>query len=294
MSKRLRSKIVQHIASSWPLEAQPRPLEEVLYELAVNIFEAPDATAAIFAESHLEHALTELTEIRTEADNRAVPCRFAFNDRRTDHLQGSSFIQVDDSEDIQKAKERRLNYDSFEAFLKNLTWDQFEACCRGILAELGCSDPKLTSLSNDQGIDFFGRLSLRERLGNQSILPSLDSMLDVWMVGQAKHYQKTQVSTPDLRELVGSVQLARSKTYSDGGAALEGLDLRVCDPVFYLFFTTGTISRDGYKLLDASGMISMNGAQVAAFLADNDIGVLDGSFDEDGALAWLANHTNSD
>lgn len=115
-------------------------------------------------------------------------------------------------------------------------------------------------------------------------------MLDVWMVGQAKHYQKTQVSTPDLRELVGSVQLARAKAFADGGAALQGLDLKVCDPVFYLFFTTGTISRDGYKLLDASGMISMNGAQIAAFLADNDIGVVQGVFDTAAAVVWLQSH----
>ncbi|BCW83955.1 hypothetical protein NicSoilE8_16280 [Arthrobacter sp. NicSoilE8] len=294
MTKRLRTKVVQYIAVSWPLDGKPRPLEEVLYEVAVREFQIPDTAAAEFAEAHLAPSLSELVELLTYAEDRALPCRFSFNDRSPDHIQGSSFVQVDDDAAIQRAKERRLNYDSYEAFLKNLRWEDFEACCRGILERLGCSDPKLTALGNDQGIDFFGRLSLRKRLGNESILPSLDSMLDVWMVGQAKHYQKTQVSTPDLRELVGSVELARAKAFADGGVALHGLDLRVCDPIFYLFFTTGTISRDGYKLLDASGMVSMNGAQVAAFLADNDIGVVDGVFDPAAALHWLRAHSNQD
>ncbi|SMX81870.1 hypothetical protein BSP239C_01428 [Brevibacterium sp. 239c] len=110
------------------------------------------------------------------------------------------------------------------------------------------------------------------------------------MVGQAKHYQKTKVSTPDLRELVGSVQLARAKAFADDGRALQGLDLRACDPVFYLFFTTGTITLDGYKLLKASGVVSMDGAQLAAFLADNDIGITDGDFDESAAKSWINIH----
>lgn len=290
MTKRLRSKVIQHIVDSWPLDAQPRPLAEVLYRLAVDHFHTPEAAAAEFAEAQEALSLTELAGLRAEADNQAVPCRFAFNGKIADHIQGSSFIEPEDTDATRKAKKRRLNYESYEGFLRNLGWDEFEACCRGILAQLGCPSPKLTALSNDQGIDFFGRLSLRDRLGNQSILPSVDSMLDVWMVGQAKHYQKTQVSTPDLRELVGSVQLARAKAFADGGAALQGLDLKVCDPVFYLFFTTGTISRDGYKLLDASGMISMNGAQIAAFLADNDIGVVQGAFDTAAAVVWLQSH----
>jgi hypothetical protein len=288
MSKRLRAKIVQHIIANWPLDAQPRIPEEVLYDLATNVFATPEAIAAEFAESHKGAFLGELADFRADADNRAEPCRFALNDH--DHLQGSCFIQPDDDDATQRAKTNRLNYDSYETFLRNLRWEEFEACCRGILNTLGCSAPKLTELSNDQGIDFFGRLSLRNRLSNESFLPSVDSMLDVWMVGQAKHYQATKVSTPDLRELVGSVELARAKAFADGGVALKDLDMKVCDPVFYLFFTTGAISRDGYKLLEASGMVSMNGAQVAAFLADNEIGVSGGVFNETAARSWLDFH----
>lgn len=290
MTKRLRSKVIQHIVEFWPLDAEPRPLSRVLYELAVDNFHTPDSAAAEFAEAHEAPSLVELAGLRTHADNQAVPCRFAFNGKAVDHIQGSCYIEPEDSDLTRKAKERRLNFESYEQFLRNLRWDEFEACCRGILAQLGCPSPQLTALSNDQGIDFFGRLSLKDRLGNQSVLPSVDSVLDVWMVGQAKHYQKTQVSTPDLRELIGSVQLARAKAFADGGAALRGLELKVCDPVFYLFFTTGTISRDGYKLLEASGMISMNGTQIAAFLADNDIGVVQGVFDLAAAGEWLKIH----
>lgn len=291
MSTTQRRKVVRHIVTELPLDAKPRSIEVLLSEVAIAVLGMSGDFAAEFAELHKDKALLELSQVIAEADERTEFCRVALNSSTPDLVQGSSFVQNNDDDAIRQAKERRLYHDAFTQFLRDLTWSEFEACSRGILHELGCMQPKLTRLSNDQGIDFFGHLPLRGRLGNESTLPSIDSRLNVWMVGQAKHYQKTQVSTPDLRELVGSVELAKAGAFADGGAALKGLEMKVCDPVFYLFFTTGTISRDGRKLLDESGMISMNGSQVATFLADNKVGVVDGTFDEVAARGWIASHS---
>ena len=56
------------------------------------------------------------------------------------------------------------------------------------------------------------------------------------MVGQAKRYIQTKASTPDIRELVGSVIFTQST--AAGEAKYEDLAIRLCDPVFFLFFTT--------------------------------------------------------
>jgi restriction endonuclease Mrr len=93
--------------------------------------------------------------------------------------------------------------------------------------------------------------------------------LSVWLVGQAKHYEKTAVSTRDIRELVGSVILAQSKTFAGKKDPLERLELRVCDPVVYFFITTGRFTRDSKELLNRSGVVAMDGVQLSVFLADN-------------------------
>ncbi|SMX98823.1 Restriction endonuclease [Brevibacterium sp. 239c] len=182
MNKRLRKNIIEFIATSWPLDAAPRALEDVLYELATQNFNTPETAAAEFSEEDRNGALEELNSILVHTENEAIPCRFSFNENSNDHIQGSSFIQKSDNDATRRAKTRRLNYDAYHLFLKNLQWREFEACCRGVLEHLGCASPRLTAHSSDQGIDFFGRLSLRDRLGNQSILPSIDSMLDIWLI----------------------------------------------------------------------------------------------------------------
>jgi len=120
-------------------------------------------------------------------------------------------------------------------------------------------------------------------------LPGFYTTLSVWLVGQAKHYKETKVATPDIRELVGSVELARARAFAKP-ASLPNLEMRLCDPVFYLFFTTGKISRDGWALMKASGVVGMDGAMIAAFLADHDVGCSGGTFAASLFEAWVVSY----
>jgi restriction endonuclease Mrr len=108
------------------------------------------------------------------------------------------------------------------------------------------------------------------------------------MVGQAKHYPTGQVATPEIRELVGSVELARAGAWSRVSSPYLDMKLRLCDPVFFLFFTTGTISASGWRLLGASGVVGMDGEMLAAFLADHDVGVIGDTFDAPALAEWIA------
>jgi hypothetical protein len=71
------------------------------------------------------------------------------------------------------------------------------------------------------------------------------------------------------------------------GVVYDNLDIRLCDPIFYLFFTTGTISPPGWRLLARSGVVGMDGEMVAAFLCDRDVGLVDDEFDIGAFATWL-------
>ncbi|WP_168916538.1 restriction endonuclease [Microcella flavibacter] len=294
-SNRVRSlAVAEHIAATISLAEPPTRVVDLIAGVMIIEHSFTPDEAAEFAEQRLDGVKRGLESILDVATPSGTFARFAFNSSSDEHLQGSCFVPPEEEgTPIADAKRRRLDFDEYGAFLRGLNWRQFEACCRGILALLGCKDPRLTASANDQGIDFFGRLSLEGRLDISSHLPSPDRRLEVWMVGQAKHYSKTRVSTPDLRELVGSVELARTGAVADDGRALQGFEPRVCDPVFYLFLTTGSISADGLRLLAASGVVGLDTGHIATLLTDAGIGLRDGDFDATAALAWVDSNLNS-
>jgi restriction endonuclease Mrr len=159
--------------------------------------------------------------------------------------------------------------------------------CVGILEKLGVDRPTLTKVSVDEGIDFFGKLRLEKLLVPDGTAPSLERQLGVWIVGQAKHYKSSKVSTFDVRDLVGAVELAKGRAYSSGESTYPDLAMRVCDPVFYVFITTGRLSSATWRLLRRSGVIGMDGQMVAAFLAAQGIGMRHGALRRTSLNRWL-------
>jgi hypothetical protein len=206
-------------------------------------------------------------------------------------VQGCAFVEAGvDPPEVQDAKRRRAAIGDYVGAISAVSPDEFEAMCRGMLAELGVEDPVVTPHSADEGIDFYGRLALEGRIEKLPSLPGIYRRLAVWMVGQAKHYDAMQSGTPDIRAIVGAVHLARGKAYGSTTDKYPELELRVCDPIFYLFFTTGEISSAGWRLLDQSGVIGMDGQMVAAFLADHGVGRLNDRFDGGAFDQWVRGH----
>jgi Restriction endonuclease len=279
----------RHTVANFPLDASPRDAKAVLAEACLTLLWCSDESIA--AEKAERWVVSYLRVLRRELDtaNRlGRPSRYAFNSSSDYMVQGACFVEPSDSAELKLAKGQRLNYLQHLAWLRDLEPVAFERACSGIIKLLGCADASVTSRSADQGIDFFGRLKLQGRLERVYLLETFDRSMDVWLVGQAKRYRAVQVATPDLRELVGSIELARTRTFVGSGHGLQELRIRPCDPIFYLFVTTGSISADGWELLEKAGVIGLDGLMVAAFLADNDIGVTDGAFSSDAADAWVA------
>jgi hypothetical protein len=244
------------------------------------------ATAQEKAEQWAEGYLVYLRRELDAAAQQSRPIRFAINSSSEYLIQGACFIEPNDPPDIQAAKRNRLYYLHHLEWLRGLSPEAFECVCRGVITMMGAIDARMTPRSGDQGIDFYGKLQLRDRLGGSYVLGGVDQKLSVWLIGQAKHYASIRVATPDLRELVGSVELARTRSFAGSGMGLEELQILACDPVFYLFFTTGEISRDGWDLIYKTGMIGLNGEMIAAFLADNSIGLSGGDFSVEALNTW--------
>lgn len=215
--------------------------------------------------------------------------RFVMNSVSEDMIQGQAFIEPHDSQSVQDHKRRLGRTDLYVTAFQSIGDGQFERLCAGLLKELGVETPRITPSSRDEGIDFFGHLSLGKFFRPNLIeIPGAEHQFSAWMIGQAKNYGDMQVSTLNIRELVGSAELARSRTFSTRRELrYSDLKVRACDAVYCLFFTTGNISRDAWGLLEASGVIGMDGRMVAQFLAEREVGLLNSVFDNQTFINWV-------
>lgn len=276
------------------IDSQPRPATEWLKVIILSEgWASSPIQAAELAARWEKPFLKRLRRAYGHLTESGRVCQFSFNTSSDYVLQGAAFIEQGvDSAEVKEAKRRRARLKAYVEMITELTPTEFEWLCRGILREMGATCVCLTPATGDEGIDFYGRLPLQALLAAPPVFPSVWTQLEVWLVGQAKHYRMSQVATPEIRELVGSVTLARARTFSEGDAdKYSGLSIKVCEPVYFLFFTTGLISADGWRLLQRSGVVGMDGMMVADFLAGRGI-ALDGSGcpGEAELIAWVRNH----
>ncbi len=273
------------------ITSEPLPVIEWLTYICIDQgWFSSNADAREAAERWEGRFLSLLQEELSELNRVGRFSQYSFNSSSEYMLQGACFIEPRDPDDIKKAKTRRAQFGDYALALSELTPEEFEAMCVGILDQIGVNEPQLTPYSADEGIDFYGRLQLEEHILLEDRFPSVQRQLSAWMVGQAKHYKLSQVSTFDIRELVGSVELAKGGAYSSVDPKYPDLNIKVCDPVFYLFFTTGRISSNSWRLLDHSGVVGMDGEMVAAFLADRGVGTANEGFDSELFIAWLTQY----
>ncbi|MFT5180805.1 MAG: hypothetical protein ACI8S3_000681 [Alphaproteobacteria bacterium] len=222
----------------------PRPLNMVLVEIITSQGWSAGIDPAELAEKWMDRFRANIKQAINKAMDDASFVQFTFNSASVDYIQGTCYVEPGDKQDVTIAKRRRANTFKYSEAFKGINPTEFEILCGKIIELLNVVSPVVTKASADQGIDFFGQVPFGELMKPSAINPGAEQQLKIWLVGQAKHYTSTQVSTRDLRELVGSVALAKSKAYAGAKDPLAGFKIRNCDPVFYLFFTTGNISRD--------------------------------------------------
>jgi hypothetical protein len=233
--------------------------------------------------------LTRLRFVINDPERRGRPTRFEFNSSTDYLIQGACYVEEGHSSELRDSKRRRQHMDTYLAFIRSLTGRQFEGVCRGVLDLLGCEDPILTPRGGDQGIDFHGRIEMRGRLNMQYVQEAVDEAMHSWVVGQAKQIEGN-VSTSEIRDLVGAVEIARLGISADEGQALRELGMRPYDSVWRFFVTTGKFSRDSSKLIYRLGLLGFDGEAVASILADHQVADVDGACDRGAFDTWVASH----
>lgn len=250
--------------------AAPVLLHDYVAELAIEVGYASSLNSALeVVEPLLPKVRITLAHLQAEAEQNGTTWAVELFGSDDEWIRGSSFEDSSLDPTTRGIRARRAYVAEVKAQIVELTASEFERACTRVLKALGCNEPYTSPIRNDGGIDFYGRLTLKGRLDTPLPLGGLDDRAGVWLIGQAKHYPTRPIQTAVLRELVGSVELART-----GGAihSWNGLTLRPFDAVLLLVFTTGWFSAGSLALLEQSGVLAMNGDQLATLLCDAGLG----------------------
>ncbi len=275
------------------LAGAPRLISEVIEQELAGFFGKPPLAASEHAD-RLRPAVTKLIWQRAAlADDDGTQATLALVGSTSDSVAGACHILAMDPPEVVAAKAQRLHANALLTAIKALSFADFEKFGARVLALLGAESVHITQHGGDQGIDFFGRLSLAHLHGHASPFMRLAHDIRLSFAGQAKHYPDRNLGPDIVRELVGAVLLARSKTFSrDGLDLFEQAGFKPFSPVATLLFNTGGISSGARRLAEAAGVIVRSGEQLAMFLADHAVGLspVEGNlvFDPVRFAQWLA------
>lgn len=257
-----------HIVNNFPVDSQPVKLFSLVKEFYIGVGREEDDAAEV-AQKKLQRYKILLKDRENFALTSSQIIPYAFNSIDDDYIQGLCFCEPMDPPEIVAAKNRRLKELPIFKVIETFSPSEFEDLCAVVLKFFGINDAVVTRRSGDGEVDFYGCAPIL-RMFNSGNLPSgVEEGLNIWIVGQAKKYKATKVSTNELRELVGSTELARSKVFVGDKDPLDKLLIRFCDPVIYMIITSGSFTADSKDIIRKSGIIAMDGILLSRFLADN-------------------------
>lgn len=123
-----------------------------------------------------------------------------------------------------------------------------------MLEAAGCSYVRRTPASHDQGIDAFGHATYFHcKKGKWHAAEP-----KITFLAQAKHYRQCQVGTKDIRDLVGSYDLALHKVFSTVDIRYKELDLLPFAPVGLVFLTSEEIPLPVKRLASRAGIVVLS------------------------------------
>jgi Restriction endonuclease len=251
----------------------PHRLRAAIEEQLCDHFGLSPLSAAERAEE-LEKSVATLIEMkRREAERAGILAMLVLSSASARSVMGSCWVEPSDRPDIAAAKVQRFHVDALLQAIRALTFTEFEIFGTTVLKTLGAQSVQVTPHADDQGIDFYGLLSLGSLGGLPSSFMQLAHDVELRFAGQAKHYPNAAIGPSVLRELVGAIALARYKVYSNDHDLFEDLQLRAFNPLLAMIFTTGRFTNGARQLAERAGILARSGEQLAVFLADRGVGM---------------------
>jgi hypothetical protein len=284
--------VVERLEASIGRAGAPRRLRSAIVGVLTDHFGVPEISASERAES-LEPTVARIISSRAaECERAGTTARIAIIGASSDIVAGFCYVLEGDPVVVSKVKRQRVYAEEVLSAIRDMSFQQFETFGARVLDEMGAAFSKVTPQKGDQGIDFYGRFSL----GQLHDLPlpyiKLAHDVEILFAGQAKHYPHRAVGPETVRELVGAVSLARTRSFSRPDLdPFDGLNLRPFSPVVTMLFTTGPVSSGALALGQSAGVIVRSGDQLAAFLADKGVGMVmtdsQLQFQKDSFEDWL-------
>jgi len=225
---------LSHFLSEFNPKTGKRLTEDVVREIARPVFSAEKVNE--FVDDRLARFQQTLVEEFNDRYRAKRPLRFQIADT------AGVGVMVAGYQRKKLAREIR-----FQNCLHRTTADEFEKLAAIVLRKLGCTEVFSAPSSHDQGIDAFGHLAL--------VPPTPYGVTHglTW-IAQAKHYRATEVTTGDVRELVGSKELLIAKVFSTVEQRYKELRLRLYAPTAVALITTEEIPSTVRKLADGAGV----------------------------------------
>lgn len=268
-----------------------RQLRDEIENVLLTKFSQPPTTAAELSEKLKSKIVVEITE-RAEAAIESGS--FSTLDLRNNETAVHGTLHLFPGEDasVTSAKRNRQQAHRLLRAIKALDFSDFEKLGGAVLRELGCTTPRVTRHSSDQGIDFYGEVSIGEVLKQHAHLFYLMHATRTVIVGQAKHYPTRTIGPSVVRELVGALSLARTSSFSKPEIDLfDKMELKPFSPALAMLFTTGEFTRGACQLAKEAGILLYSGWQISVFLADCKVGMRSVGdaleFDEPSFHSWL-------
>lgn len=233
-----------------------------------------------------------IAERASKSDEAGVVSTLTLLGISHDQVAGCCYVLPTDDSSVAHAKRNRQQAGQLLTAIRALTFSEFEKFGAKVLLELGAKSSRITPHANDQGIDFFGHLSLGQFQPLQAPFVKLAHDVVLLLAGQAKHYQNSSIGPNVVRELVGAIELARTETFSKQSIdVFDELRLKPFAPLVMLLFTTGGLTAGARQLAEEAGIIARSGEQLAVFLADRGVGMKPDSsgsiFDMAKFMSWL-------
>lgn len=283
--------LLNRVEVSVGLQGPPRALREVLEQEMLGHFQIVAIRAAEQAERWEDRVRQRIIEKQREMENAGTIPVVILHHASNRRVVGSCWVDPIDTAAIAAAKQGRVHVQQVLTALRALTASEFELFGSRILRELGAEQVQVTRQSGDNGVDFYGFLSLGGMMQHPPAICQLAHNIQLLFAGQAKHYPDTAIGPATVREMIGAIALARFQVYSSEPDFFEAFKLLPYNPLLALLFTTGRFTTGAREIAEASGIIARSGEQLATFLADRGVGMAENGnilvFDPQQFRDWL-------
>jgi hypothetical protein len=267
--------IVDALEARLGVTGQPCQLRDAIELELLQTGKLPQATAAELSDRVLHKVAAEIkarAAVKVDTGDWAV---LDVRGKPDTSVHGASYVFGDDSAAVQSLKKTRALSEDLRKAIIALDFSDFEKFGAKVLGEIGTKISKYTRHAGDQGIDFYGEVTMGHAVGADPATQRLLHETRLVIVGQAKHYPNRVIGPAIVRELVGALALSQTATFSSDIDLLDGVELKPFTPVLAMLFTTGDFTKGARVLAKRAGLVTFSGTQLSVFLADRAVGMVD-------------------